>query len=441
MPNIINGMTAEKFIKDVNTYSIDSRGGFEYVEANDGKYPEGAFPVLDENGEDKMAVRNNNNIAEVKYLKSNDPNFLFPQVQEETEDWILVTDNYQNTGGKLFKRNTAWISKEHQDGLFFPMELRTNPRNSFKLVYDKPGDYEFTLPKWVSEYDYFLIDGGYHGCNTMYDVYQSGKYNYVNNSIIYIDKKYYHLTPRGYSSSTFEKKASNSWGIGRHMEHVPLFSFRVTVGESEQCKSIDPGTNILLNYHTTSDYLSHFISFNYEKRKIFLCTSPHTRSILQHNGASHSTSSSGQRYWDGSFYGNTFQYPKVSTDSFEGTEESNLFPPIEPKDWLYRPYEKNIISTTAGIYDPSFAEILNTGKLHAWTRYHFYYYLKYPDQESSVPDYGHYYLEYDIDKILQRSQAYGEDGIDVTFKPEEYESFQNTYNATPGADGAVILYF
>ena len=435
MPNIINGMTAENFIKDINTHAIDNRGGFQDAIADtDGKYPEDAFPIKDEKGEIKMVTRKNNNIAEVKYLKSNDPNFLFPQIQEETEDWILVTDNYQNTGGKLFKRNTAWLSKEHQDGLFFPMELRTNPRNSFKLVYDKPGTCEFTLPRWVSEYDCFMIDGGYHGLSKMYTAtyYNKGYYARIA-GIDYGGKKeavgwrageasdYNLMDGSHYFPYAWKAKNENRVHYSKGCNHF-LTSFTVTVGAKETPVIIEPNTEIWL---ATSGYNVEYVEkLKYTWRQIQISGHDAEISSLTHGNNDHTSRGARHMFCDYTWFGKKY-FPGEITQIMShlpGTLDNHTFGSCTLSSFD----EKYFLPVPVTCYVP-------------W--YQGYQNFIVPSKYDLSGHWGCRYNVYDSDSLKNTPLGYGEDGVDVMFKINEDELDQNTYNATPGNDGAVILYF
>ena len=167
MPNIINGMTAESFIKDINTHAIDDRGGLKYVTADEnGNYPEGAFPVIDEKGEERMAMRDNNKVSlnlemEMKQANIKDINVLRPLEEDIEECWVIVDDNFNNSGGRLYKRRYPFL--KDTPGLLLPQEFNYNPIGSYKLIFDQSGSFSIELPYWVEKVKYILINGGIDG--------------------------------------------------------------------------------------------------------------------------------------------------------------------------------------------------------------------------------------------------------------------------------------
>lgn len=175
MPNIINGMKADSFIKDINTHAIDDRGGYRAATQGEIDDPNiETFKALI-NGNDVECVRDKDEKVEVPFLdvqklqtsnhimgellpkdKEIDTEHLWVQVNEKTED----IDKY-----KLYQR------AEVQQGLVLPASSLSQTRN-YKVVFDKPGTYEFHFPKWAFDYEGYIIDGGNGGFfNNNQDVY------------------------------------------------------------------------------------------------------------------------------------------------------------------------------------------------------------------------------------------------------------------------------
>lgn len=175
MPNIVHGMTAENFIKDINTHAIDDRGGYRAAtqdEINDPNIE--TFKALI-NGNDVECVRDKDEKVEVPFLdvqKLQTSNHIMGELLPKDEEidtehlWVQVNEKTEDIDKyKLYQR------AEVQQGLVLPASSLSQTRN-YKVVFDKPGTYEFQFPNWAFDYEGYIIDGGDGGSfNNSQEIY------------------------------------------------------------------------------------------------------------------------------------------------------------------------------------------------------------------------------------------------------------------------------
>ena len=159
MPNIINGMTAENFIKDVNTYSIDSRGGYRAATKGEIDDPNiETFKALID-GKDVECVRDEDEAIKIPVLTTTPCNFGGEGRKEIDIDslWVLIDDDQtEDKGYRIYQRAAI------KDNLVLPAASLFQTRN-YRVVFDKPGTWSFKIPYWAHSCEGYVIPGGCAG--------------------------------------------------------------------------------------------------------------------------------------------------------------------------------------------------------------------------------------------------------------------------------------